>query len=211
MTETETAETTLDANQAEAILDHCKQLFLGFLRDNERDLAINSIHAVAVLILEQLQGNEPVACTGGCSYCCHRPVLVTMPEADVIARSIALLPSDERMVLERKIRATARTLPSERVIKGLHPDNACPLLGEDGHCAVYDIRPLACRAASSFSVGSCRDHYEQRGDGGFDDNQGAILAVELIRQAINAALDEHKGQQWAEIYELVSAVDVLMD
>ena len=40
----------------------------------------------------------------------------------------------------------------------------CPFL-EAGKCTVYEVRPIACRGYSSYSVEDCREDFEHPGTG----------------------------------------------
>jgi Fe-S-cluster containining protein len=97
-----------------------------------------------------LPGEEPLACTKGCSYCCHQRVELTAPEVLLIARSV-------RESAERRSRVaeTARRLGGQDARTHHLAQVRCALLDENGACSVYASRPLACRRAHSTDVGIC--------------------------------------------------------
>lgn len=102
---------------------------------------------------------QKIACTRGCTYCCHAFVAVTPPEAfrlaDAIRKGLAAGLSPE------VVRARGRPL------MGVPPDGRigaklpCPLL-VDGGCSVYKHRPLVCRQATSLDLAACIDEFEAR-------------------------------------------------
>lgn len=74
-----------------------------------------------------------LSCTGrGCSGCCHGIIPVTDLEWTAI-----------RPHITRAQRNLARTVAPE------DGHARCPLLGEDGRCTVYAVRPLLCRSFTS--------------------------------------------------------------
>jgi hypothetical protein len=102
---------------------------------------------------------QKIACTRGCSYCCHTFVAITPPEAFRLAAAVR--GGQAAGITTDAIRARARPLigvsPEARIGGKL----ACPLLVE-GACAVYNSRPLVCRQATSLDVAVCIDEFEGR-------------------------------------------------
>jgi Fe-S-cluster containining protein len=97
---------------------------------------------------------EPVACRAGCNYCCHQVVSARAPEVFLLARAIAALPDDARGRLAARIRAAAAAAAGLTVAERHRRNLPCPVL-EDGRCALYADRPLACRAFASTDVDAC--------------------------------------------------------
>lgn len=84
---------------------------------------------------------EPfVVCGPGCSYCCHMPTMIYQHEADAMAAAAKC--TARRL----KYRLMPVALSAARVFRG-HP---CPFLVE-GHCSIYDHRPLICRLHNSLN------------------------------------------------------------
>ena len=100
-----------------------------------------------------------VACTRGCSYCCHLRVEIRPHEAFVLARHV-----QEKFDPARRERALARIAGNLERIAPLTPEQhvragiPCALL-EDGACSAYEARPAACRKYYSVSVKTCRDAF----------------------------------------------------
>lgn len=86
------------------------------------------------------------ACRNGCSDCCHIAVLVSKPEAELIAeRTGRKLASP---TVQRGGDPRERTSPSyEDIPWGYH--NPCSLL-VNGRCSIYKDRPMACRTHYNF-------------------------------------------------------------
>lgn len=81
------------------------------------------------------------ACSKGCNHCCYMAVAVSSFEADLIGRYLG----------RNKVEAAAVPLekysdPSARENSVEHFTGVpCTLLGADGKCSVYPVRPIACR------------------------------------------------------------------
>lgn len=96
-----------------------------------------------------------VPCASGCSACCYDVATVIGPEADELAERVQSWPTSKREGVKQRIadwyeRAKAAGIDTETHLQDLrtyhHARLRCPLLGEDGRCMVYDIRPFGCRA-----------------------------------------------------------------
>lgn len=125
-----------------------------------------AVHAHAILddegrrALARPEAPRP-ACSAGCSYCCHVHVDATVPEILAIASHL-------RRSLTSAALGSLRARLAARVPRVEHlSDEArwsaripCALLGEDGRCSIYDVRPLRCRAFHSCSVTPCREAFE---------------------------------------------------
>lgn len=74
-----------------------------------------------------------ITCRGvGCVGCCHGPILLDPAEwADI------------------KPHVTRAQRNAARLVAGTIADYRCPLLGDDGRCSVYAVRPLVCRSFNS--------------------------------------------------------------
>lgn len=143
-----------------------------------------------------------VACTRGCSYCCHLRVEIRPHEAFVLAHHIQTKCSPEQRarVLPRiadNLERIALLSRDQHVRAGI----PCALLDDDA-CSVYAARPAACRKYHSVSVAVCR--------AAFDDTAAPLIGEiehEQVRLAGNAvALGYAKGLEEAgydgALYEL---------
>lgn len=113
--------------------------------------------------------NPPLACCAGCDYCCHQVVTCTLMEWRVIRehllsdpRSVAIARLRERAAQWRRLYAefggNLPTNPGE--IPGILGKQACVFLDDTGKCAVYPVRPLACRV--HVSAVRCDEHEGRR-------------------------------------------------
>ncbi len=82
--------------------------------------------------------NGLVACSKGCSYCCHSEIGLSQVEADYIASKIGVPAKRLMMDLTRKGRAP-----------WVDPDRPCPFLHESS-CLIYAYRPMTCRTHVNF-------------------------------------------------------------
>ena len=93
-----------------------------------------------------------VACTKGCSYCCHTYVSAMAPEVFRVARALRADPQFEqkRPALLQRLQATSGQSHEER----LGRQRPCAML-VDGLCSVYAARPSVCRKTASTSLDDC--------------------------------------------------------
>jgi Fe-S-cluster containining protein len=156
------------------------------------------------MLQTQVMADEKMhmACTRGCSYCCHLRVEIRPHEAFVLAHHI-----QTKFGPEQRARIVARIEDNLGRIAPLSRDQhvragiPCALLDE-GACSVYQARPATCRKYHSVSVAICR--------AAFDDTSAPLtgeIEHEQVRLAGNAvALGYAKGVEEAgfdaALYEL---------
>lgn len=80
----------------------------------------------------------------GRAQCCHFRLTGKTP----------VLTKGEAIVAAIGVRASGRMKLKE------HPDGACPLLGEDGRCAIYEHRPFGCRTHFCAAAGGVQSRRE---------------------------------------------------
>lgn len=107
-----------------------------------------AVHAAAAPLLAA-RPDAPRACAAGCAACCRFPVGVRLGEALRLAVGLAEAPALAAAV-RADAAATAAT-PWAGLV-----GRPCPLL-VDGRCAVYDARPLPCRALASADATACAE------------------------------------------------------
>lgn len=112
-------------------------------------------------VAARIRPTRPIACAEGCAYCCHLKVLTTAPEAIRIAEYLrkSLAPDALAAVRDRvaKTDAVTRGMSMEERARARVP---CPLL-ENGRCAAYPVRPLACRGANSYDAAACERGFHE--------------------------------------------------
>jgi len=105
---------------------------------------------------------DEVRCHPGCDDCCHAVFLVSLAEASFIEKYLReYLLGANRVMFERiaeravEFRKELERLEKELLVVG--NDRAasekfgqwrirCPMLGDDRRCAIYELRPMTCRA-----------------------------------------------------------------
>jgi len=103
-----------------------------------------------------LRSHASVACRRGCNYCCYLEVRVRAHEALVAAAWIkANLRQDAIAAITARARDNAaRTEAMGR--DGRRKINMrCALLGDDGSCMAYAVRPALCRKFHSTRLATC--------------------------------------------------------
>lgn len=75
-----------------------------------------------------------IQCRAGCSECCHQSFRVSEVEGALLREGLASAPA----VVRAQIVARAGEYQAGR-------GEACPVLGDDGNCRLYDHRPRICR------------------------------------------------------------------
>ena len=105
-----------------------------------------------------------VPCRLGCTSCCIGPFPITLLDIHTLRQGLAALPPEHRHRIEQ--RAIEQTAAMETAFPQLthndlldhwsdqdidrlataFQDHPCPALETDGHCGIYDHRPLACRS-----------------------------------------------------------------
>lgn len=146
----------------------CEIIQAGKTADKVLELAFHAFvlaeHLVGLFEAENTLP-QPVACKAGCNFCCFNQVEVTPPEALLIGHYV-----EQHFSAEAKEKLAGRLTESMQLRSGkdkaelaqIRQENPCPLL-EDGHCAVYSVRPLVCRAMHSLNAEKCeRDMASRR-------------------------------------------------
>ena len=122
------------------------------------DRSIGQVHAAC-------HDGRRVACLSGCTYCCMVPVAASAPEVLAIATFVRERFDEARQAaLARRVEANITATEGMDMNQRDRVRMDCPFL-EAGECTVYEVRPIACRGVSSYSVEDCREDYEQPGTG----------------------------------------------
>src|SRR3954449_8118779 len=173
------------------------------------DRSIRQVHAAC-------HDGHRVACRSGCTYCCTFPVAASAPEVLAIATFVR-----ERFDEERRAALDARVEANLSATEGMDMDQRdrvrldCPFL-EAGNCSVYEVRPIACRGYSSYSVEDCREDYERPGTGVEVHTNGLReLVYGAIREglaiACKSASVEHRLLELVRAYKIASEDSTLAE
>ena len=124
-------------------------------RNTPVKLTVRSSHRAAQTFLPVLQS---AACKAGCSFCCRgSQVDVPAVEALTIARGFReTLAPEQLAIVVAHVQGHARAIRSMTLAERRRARTPCPMLDDaSGHCAVYDARPMRCRAHHSADARDC--------------------------------------------------------
>lgn len=146
-----------------------------------------------------------LACLDGCNYCCEQLVLISAPEADVIAEWLSA-PGRESLIEQFHVRAKAwlqtcgddakealtaqgqANFPAAAARVARH-QMLCPLHDGDG-CTVYGVRPFICRQVW---VAGTNEHCRVDGD----PHDVQLISSEEHEKFFRAAGRACRGLQYA--------------
>jgi Fe-S-cluster containining protein len=151
----------------------------------------------------------PVACRAGCSACCHLTVVTTIPEAILVARALADPDHPQRQAVLEADRTFAGLDLADRLRTG----RPCPLLNSDKSCAVYDVRPLACRGFMAPDADRCHRALANAIAGSGDDMITLHALPQFLGRGYKAGLNglcRDLGLQH-DLVELVRTVAAILD
>ena len=95
-------------------------------------------------------------CASGCSFCCHIPVAVSVPEALGLAAYIKCRLSTQAMRRVReKVANNAATVSGMTSDEHARANIKCALVNDDGECSAYEARPIPCSSWCSVSRAQC--------------------------------------------------------
>src|SRR4051794_35952749 len=166
------------------------------------DRSIGQVHAAC-------HDGHRVACRSGCTYRCMVRVAASAPEVLAIATFVRERFDEERQaVLDRRVEANISATEGMDMSQRDRVRLDCPFL-EAGKCTVYEVRPVACRGYSSYSVEDCRGDYEHPGTGGEIHTNGLReLVFGAIREGLEVACKkasaEHRPLELVRAYRIAS-------
>lgn len=157
----------------------------------------------------QTEGGPALACAGECAACCRLRVVVTAPEAFLIARFIAVNNEALRargVDLLRRIDEAASEVGGLSDAQRMAARRGCPFI-EGELCLAYRLRPLACRGHAAFDREAC-------GEAAAGENADVAISTphlivrSLTQNAMMSAL-RAAGLAWG-LYELNRALGVAL-
>ncbi len=158
----------------------------------------------------QCEGQPPLACAKGCASCCTLRVTASAPELLVITR---FLRATRLAYAQVGIDLIARLRDADAATHGLSETERVSLRQRcafiiHGACAIYSVRPLACRGHASHDVRACVDAAAgRREDVPFSGPHRLVRS--LVQSALLAALDD-AGLPWG-LAELNEGLMTLLD
>jgi hypothetical protein len=146
-------------NELTAAVANTARSLLGSQPTLERtlELARNAMGATTRLADGFLANAPPgaVACRAGCDHCCHQMVGVTAPEALAIFDHLQKTRSPAELAsITQRIAGAHEQRKALSSNERFSPDHPCVFL-VDGHCSIYEVRPLSCRGMNSLDAGEC--------------------------------------------------------
>lgn len=175
------------------------------LARNIAELTDRSIHQVHA----DCHDGHVVACRSGCTYCCMFPVAASAPEVLVIATFVReRFDDDQRAALDRRVDANIAATEGMDMDRRDRIRLDCPFL-EEGKCTVYEVRPIACRGYSSYSVEDCKADFEHPGTGvELHTNNLRELVFGAIREGLTTACKmasvEHRLLELVRAYKIAA-------
>jgi Fe-S-cluster containining protein len=175
------------------------------------------VEAVAAQAFENFERNVEIQCAGlpalacgkGCEICCTLRVTATAPEILVLERYIRLTADRMKSV---GVDLVERIAEADQATRGLDEPqrvklkSLCPFIAE-GICVIYPVRPLACRAHTSYDLRACIDAAEgRRSEVPVSEPHGFVRS--LVQNAMQSALRD-AGLAWAS-YELNYALQIAL-
>jgi Fe-S-cluster containining protein len=147
-----------------------------------RELDVEHARAVA------RDPSSPPACSAGCSHCCHVHVEATRGEVLAIARHLQKRESLAAFVERLTSHVAAVGELSHRA--RWEARVPCVLLGEDGRCTVYEVRPLRCRAFHSCSADVCREAFSGAREPPPEESPDLVRACDAVELGYDRALED---------------------
>lgn len=182
--------------------------------DHSEDFLLHMMeHLIAFSehIVDKAEKNDKelrVACSSGCSYCCHMQVRVTPPESFLIFSHI-----DETFTEEEKERLHRRIDNNRELTEGRSLDDRVLVKKEtpcifltDHACDIYSVRPLICRAWHSLNKNGCiRAFLSENANAEIETAPLRNYVFGMIREAIHSICDQEDWEY--ETCELPFAMD----
>ena len=187
-------------NVVEKALEQQRAATISALRASRSHAAVlrlaRQVHSGMTAAIQALPSKARHACAPGCYFCCYLPVDVLAPEAFRIAAHLKQTRSPDELA----------SLVYRLGVQGQHDFGARPCVFlADGHCSIYEVRPMVCRGYNSLSKERCEAyHHDASVDlRGTQDRVAGRLA-EAMEDGVIAGLQAlGLDAQW---YELPSAV-----
>jgi len=187
-------------SQAEAALQQQKAATIQALQHSQQKIGVlrlaKQVQQGMSAAIDALPSKTQHACAPGCFFCCYLPVDVLAPEAFRIAAHLKRTRSPgELAALMYQLAAQSQQD---------FGTCACIFLAQ-GHCSIYEVRPMVCRGYNSLSKERCEAfHHDASVDLRGTKDRAAGRLAEAMQDGVIAGLKTlGLDAQW---YELASAV-----
>jgi Fe-S-cluster containining protein len=99
-----------------------------------------SVHSILDMQMQRGEGGQKISCRKGCAFCCKMNVDVNAMEVQLILHYV----KHHRIPIDREYLKAQTKVPKEQLAftPGI---SACVFLQRDRTCAIYPVRPMACR------------------------------------------------------------------
>ncbi|MFN3152154.1 YkgJ family cysteine cluster protein [Bremerella sp.] len=179
-------------------------------RDNESMDWVDDLRQLQNGYLDKSSQKDRRECQAGCAGCClSAQVDVTGIEAIAVSDYLRMCVDGVTLgqIKSRLERVTQRRIDQMRGLARQLP-LACSMLGSDGRCMIYPVRPIVCSGVFSTSREACLDAEETAKEGNFSStiplDKDAIQATGGISGTLQRILVEHGLD--GNLYEFNSAV-----
>jgi Fe-S-cluster containining protein len=148
--------------------------------------AAKRAHDFFEISLKHNPSKHAIACTKGCTFCCHVSVTATAPEIFLVASTIREQHKQDFEAVLNRVRASDQRTHGLSSMERARQKIPCAMLSE-GACSVYGARPGACRGFTSTSAQDC--------ESGFNGQPVQIKTPSVWTALMNA----HKQALWAAL------------
>ena len=181
-------------------------------RPSPEGLSDIGLDALLNRFYEDENPGQGLACTKGCTFCCHQYVGISLPELVILAKFITSnFSDDERQSLIRRIDEVIAKTRGMDWLDRSSTNIDCPLLDpETRRCQAYAARPLTCRGMHSLSREACEAAHEAPGTGL---TLPQYEAHKRILRSLAIGLQLGLDKQGAEVAELdmAAALKLVLD
>ncbi|PQO37910.1 hypothetical protein C5Y98_07385 [Blastopirellula marina] len=188
-----------------------RRLVEGLLCQNGESLDwIDDLRQLQAKYLEKSPQRAQRDCSAGCPACCMTAQVDATPiEAIAVSEYLRnYLDTDDLFNVKNRLTRVTKLRIAQINAQAPQRPLACGLLGLDGKCSIYPVRPIICSGVFSLNQNECAKAEREAQAGDFSQSipldQEAIQATGGISGTLQRVLVEHGLD--GNLYELSSAV-----
>ncbi|RCS54362.1 hypothetical protein DTL42_04240 [Bremerella cremea] len=192
-----------------------RQLVEGLLRQQSESLDwIDDLRNLQAKFLNQSPQQAQRDCSAGCPACCMTAQVDATPiEAIAVSEYLkAYLDADALFAVKNRLTRVTKLRIAQQNAQAPQRPLACGMLGTDGKCMVYPVRPVICSGVFSLNQNECFKAEREANAGDFSQSipldKFALQATGGISGSLQRVLVEHGLD--GNLYELSSAVLVAL-